>query len=167
MASRGRLARFHRARPLPGARMDRVDAGVSVRLRAPAVRRHRRRRLPRPRARPHPRAHVGSPHARRRPRSRVQQREHLREPVAPRARGTDPRDRLGDAFLRAGAESQRRRAGAPVDEAAATAGSSIRSTAPTRCSSTRSDRCGRSHSATCSASASWRSRTHRSTCSIA
>ena len=43
MAARGRLARLHGRRPVHGPRLDRVDAGLPVRLRGPAVRRHRRR----------------------------------------------------------------------------------------------------------------------------
>ena len=42
LESRRRLARLHRGRPLHQPRLDRVDAGLSVRLRDPAVRRHRR-----------------------------------------------------------------------------------------------------------------------------
>ena len=60
--------------------------------------------------------------------------------------------RLGAAFLRAGAEGQRRRAGAAVDAPARTAASSTPSTARTRSSSIRSARCARSRSVTCSAS---------------
>ena len=56
------------------------------------------------------------------------------------------------ALLRAGAEGQRRGAGAALDARCPTAASSTRSTARTRCSSTRSARCARSRSATCSAS---------------
>ena len=52
-ATRRLVAGLHRRRALHRARLDRVDAGVPVRLGAPAVRRHRRRAVPRPRPGPH------------------------------------------------------------------------------------------------------------------
>ena len=67
------------------ARLDRVDAGLSVRFGAAAVRRDRRRRISRARPIAHRRPDVAAPHARRRPRSRLQQRQHLRQSLAPRA----------------------------------------------------------------------------------
>ena len=115
VAAGGRRARLHRRGALPGARLDRVDAGVPVRLRAAAVRRDRRRAVPRPR----PRAHAGAdgaapdPHGGARP--RLQQRQHLRQPVAARARRAHRGERVGGALLRAGAQGQRRRAGASLD----------------------------------------------------
>ena len=60
--------------------------GLSVRLVAPAVRCHRRSRVPRTRPRAHPDAHGAAPHTRRRPRSRLQQRQHVRRAVANGAR---------------------------------------------------------------------------------
>src|SRR2546428_8870084 len=45
VAARARRAGLHRPGPLPGARVDGMDAGLSVRLRAAAVRRHRRARV--------------------------------------------------------------------------------------------------------------------------
>ena len=66
---------------------------------------------------------------------------------ASRARGASTPTDVGDALLRAGAEGQRRRAGAALDARCPTAGSSTRSTARIRCSSTRSARCARSRSA--------------------
>ena len=59
--------------------------GFQYRLRAAAVRRHRRARVPRARPRAHADADGAAPHARRRPRSRLQQRQHLRRAVAPGA----------------------------------------------------------------------------------
>ena len=95
-----------------------MDGRVSVRLLAPAVRRHRRAGVPRARPRAHADADGAAPHARRRPRSRLQQRQHLRRAVAHGARGTHRRHRVGAAVLRARAQGQRRRAGAPLDDAA-------------------------------------------------
>ena len=77
------------------ARLDRVDAGLPVRLGAPAVRRDRRRGVPRARPRAHGRADGAAPHARRRPRPRLQQRQHLRQPAAADARGPHRRERVG------------------------------------------------------------------------
>ncbi len=76
------------------------------------------RRIPRARPRAHADADGAAPHPRRRPRSRLQQRQHLRRAVAPGARGTHRRQRVGAALLRARAQGQRRRAGAPLDDAA-------------------------------------------------
>ena len=51
-----RLARVHRPRPLHQPGLDRVDAGLPVRLGDPAVRRHGRRALPRARPARHARS---------------------------------------------------------------------------------------------------------------
>ena len=64
-----------------------------------------------------------------------------------RARAASRPSEWERALLRAGAEGQRRRAGARWTRAARTAASSTRSTARTRCSSTPSDRCARWRSA--------------------
>ena len=60
-----------------------------------------------------------------------------------RAKGGSTRATWERALLRAGAEGQRRRAGAALDARCPTAASSTRSTARTRCSSTPSARCAR------------------------
>ena len=148
VAARGRRAGLHRRRALPGARLDRVDAGVPVRLGAAAVRRHRRRRVPRARPRAHGRA-------RWRRTSRTSActttASTTSAPTATcggwRARDGIDATRLGGAVLRAGAQGQRRGAGAALDARCRTAASSTRSTARTRCSSTRSARCARWRSA--------------------
>ena len=105
--------------PLSGARLDRVDAGLPVRLGAAAVRRRpaTQRSSSSGASRTVERMAPHLTHMRR-ARSRLQQRQHLRQPLAARARAPDRRERLGAALLRAGAEGQRRRAGAPLDDAA-------------------------------------------------
>ena len=108
----------HRAGTLHGARLDRMDRRVRLRRRAAPVRRHRRSRLSRARAAAHARADGASPHACRRSRSRLQQRQHLRRALAPGPRRADRGRRLAGALLRAGAQGQRRRTGAPLDDAA-------------------------------------------------
>ena len=95
----------------------------------------------------HARADGAAPHPHGRARSRLQQRQHLRQPVAAGARRTDRGERVGIALLRAGAQGQRRRAGASLDAGSPRAASSIPSTARTRCSSTPSARCARWRSA--------------------
>ena len=79
-------------------------------------------RVPRARPRAHARAHGAAPDARRRARPRLQQRQHLRRPVAAGARGAHRRERVGAALLRAGAQGQRRRAGAALDARCPTGG---------------------------------------------
>ena len=161
LASRRRIAGVHRRRRVPIARLDGVDAGLSVRRAAAAVRCDLRSRVSRARPLAHARAHGAAPDARRRARSRLQQRQHLRQPVAARARRQVRGRGVGAALLRACAEGDRRRAGSPLDADSATAGSSTPSTARTRCSSTRSARCARWRSRTCLAIGCSKSRTCR------
>ena len=144
---------FTLARPLHGARLDRLDTGVPVRLRHPAVRRHRRAALPRARTRAHLRADGAARHAHGRPRPRLQQREHLGRAAAARARGPLRAGRAASASCASWrsrpAAPSRRGAGRARPTAAA---SSTRSTARTRCSPTPCARCAR-----------WRSRTSSAT----
>ena len=73
-------------------------------------------RVPGTRARADRRAHGAAPDARRRPRSRVQQRQHLRQPVAARPRGTHSTRRRGKSrFYELALEGERRRAGPAMD----------------------------------------------------
>ena len=124
-----------------------MDAGLPVRRRDPAVRRHRRARVSRTRPSAHGRAHGAASDAHRRARSRLQQRQHLRSALAPGAR----RPHRAPTTGRATSTSWRSRSAARCRRAAGrafpAAASSIRSTARTRCSSTRSDRCARWRSA--------------------
>ncbi len=76
------------------------------------------RALPGTRPHPHARADGVAPDARRRARPRLQQRQHLRQPLAPGGRRTLRGQRVGASLLRAGAEGQRRRAGPALDAAA-------------------------------------------------
>ena len=138
------VARLHRGRPLCQPRLDRMDAGLSVRLRHPAIRRHRRARVSRigrdrtvavmaPHCQPHRRA-----------RPRLQQRQHLRQPAAPDERRAHPGKRVGAPFLRNGAQVFGRRAGGALVRAPPmAAATSTRSTGRTRCSSIPSARCAR------------------------
>ena len=84
-------------------------------------------------------------HAHRRARSRLQQRQHLRKSAAPDARGPDPVQRVGEEFLRAGAEGDRRGAGRSrwTQLDARSRATSIRSTGRIRSLPTRSARCAR------------------------
>ena len=151
--ARGRRAGVHRAGALSGARLDRVDAGLPVRLGAAAVRRDRRRARSSSSA---ARARVErmAPHL-----THIGVHDHGFNNVSTYGNlwrlareGRIDGQRVGAALLRAGAEGQRRGAGAALDAAARAAASSTRSTARIRCSSTRSARCARWRSATCSAS---------------
>ena len=113
-----RGAGVHREGALPGARLDRVDAGLPVRLGAPAVRRDGRAGVPGSRTTAHGGADGAAPHARRCPRPRLQQRLYLWNAVAPGARGAVRRGRMGTPLLRARAQGQRRGTGAQMDAAA-------------------------------------------------
>ena len=145
---RERRAGVHDGGTLHGARLDRVDAGVPVRLGAAAVRRDRRRARSSSSA-----ARARSSGWRRTSRTSACTitASTTSAPTASsggwRARGASTPSDVGSAVLRAGAEGQRRGAGAALDADSRTAASSTRSTARTRCSSTRSDRCARSRSA--------------------
>ena len=108
----------HGPGPIPGTRLDRMDRRVSVRIGAVAVRRDGRTRVPRAGPLAHDRSHGHPPDACRCARSRLQQRQHIREPVASRPRGTDRGDRMGGPLLRARAEGERGGAGATLDGAA-------------------------------------------------
>ena len=142
-----------------------MDPGLPVRLGDPAVRRHRRTGVAR--AGPLPDARTDGParQPRRRARPWLQQRQHVRQPAAAGPRGPLRRRAVGSPLLRAGAESQRRHPGAPVDARFPAAGSSTRSTARTRCSWTRCARSARSRSPTRSVTGCQTSRTRRSACS--
>ena len=118
-------------RPLSGAGLDRVDAGLPVRLGAAAVRRHRRS------TRSSSSADRGRSSAWRRTSRHIGVHDHGFNNVSTYGNlwrlareGRIDGERLGAALLRAGAEGQRRGAGAPVDARWPTAGSSTRSTAP-------------------------------------
>src|SRR3954451_24502163 len=92
-----------------------MDAGLPVRISTPPLRRHGRARVPGagPLADDAADGVAPDPHGRARP--WVQQRQHLRESLAPRDGGTDRGERAGVALLRAGVEGERRRPGAPLD----------------------------------------------------
>ena len=111
LGARQRLARLHRRRQVHQPRLDRVDAGLPVRRRDPAVRRHRRHRVPRDRPQPHRRRDGPARQPHRRPRSRLQQRQHLRQSAAPHGRRPHPGEPVGAPLLRDGAQGLRRRAG--------------------------------------------------------
>ena len=144
-----RVARLHAARTLHGARLDRVDAGLPVRLGAPAVRRDRRARVPRARPRAHLRAHGAARHPHGRARPRLQQRQHLGRAAAAAARGPLRRPRAASASSASSRSRRaarcRRGAGRGPPTAAAT---STPSTARTRSSPTPCARCARSRSRT-------------------
>jgi hypothetical protein len=91
--------------------LDRVDAGLPVRMGDPAIRRHRGRALPRARTARNGRAHGAARLQRRRPRPRLQQRLDVRQPVAPDARGPPSRRPVGARVLRARAQGLGRGAG--------------------------------------------------------
>src|SRR6185369_12268596 len=88
---------------------------VSVWLGDFAIRCHGRRTIPGVRTNPYREAHGGARLAHGRPRSRVQQHLHLREFTSTDARRENPFQRARERFLRAGAESFRRRAGRAVE----------------------------------------------------
>ena len=110
-----RGARVHRGRTLHGARVDGVDRRVPVRIGAAPVRRDRRAGVSRSRTRAHADADGPPPDPHGGPRPRLQQRQHVRRAVALVARGTPRRGPVGGPVLRAGAQGERRGAGASMD----------------------------------------------------
>src|ERR1035437_10159367 len=111
LGARPRRARLHLRRQVYQPRLDRVDAGLPIRIGHPSVRCHGRNRIPGDRARAHRRRDGAAPQPHRRSRSRVQQRQHLRQPAPPDEGGPDCGEPLGAPLLRGGAEGVRRRAG--------------------------------------------------------
>ena len=138
-------AGVHRRGPLHHPRLDRVDAGLPVRLRAPAVRRHRRRGVPRAR----PRATPSS--AWRRTSRHIGVHDHGFNNVSTYgnllpadARRADRRRSRGSGASTSWRSRSRGAVQAArwTDAARRAAATSTPSTARTRCSSTRSARCG-------------------------
>ena len=107
---------LYRRGPLHRPRLDRMDAGLPVRLGDPAVRRHRRRRVLGDRPPPDAGRDGSARRPFRRARPRLQQRQHLRQPAAADGRGEDSSRPVGAALLRAGPEAQRRGAGPALVE---------------------------------------------------
>ena len=152
MGSGRRRAGVHRGRPLPRPRLDRVDAGLPVRLGDAAVRRHRRH------------AHSSSSAARA-PSSGWRRTSRTSACTTTASTTSAPTAACGGSRARAGStrsewelrfyELALKVSGAvqarALDARCPTAATSTRSTARTRCSSTRSARCARWRSRTCSA----------------
>src|SRR5262245_41817330 len=96
--------------------MDRVDAGFSIRLRDPDVRRDEQHSTSRTWPHTHTRSDGAARHAYRRARSWVQQSLDVWQPPPPHARRPHPARCLGERLLRDGDQSERRRAGSALVE---------------------------------------------------
>ncbi len=111
LGPRAGVAGLHRGRPLHRARLDRMDAGLPVRQRHSAIRRHRRARVSGRRPAPDCDVDGAAREPYGCPRPRVQQREHVWEPAPAHGRRAHRGRRLGAALLRNRAEGFGRGAG--------------------------------------------------------